>query len=322
MRVRFKGGMRRLLRACVMAAPLGLRVRLLRLLLQGFGANVVTLYNQRRNLIISSLDGVLGRILVQGEYQETADIAFVRAAVDADDVVFDVGASIGYYTIIFAELVRHGRGAVYAFEPTPATFARLERNCALNGFIGDKVFLDNRALLDTPGRGQLHCYEEVGHEEISSSGWNTFGVPGFRDPSGREIPTRPVCVDVTSLDQVVSLHGLDTMNMMKLDAEGAEYLVLKGGARTLERCAKTDAFLIMIELEPERLQSMGSTVAEVVNLLEGYGMTICKFDACAGRLVTAEDPSFSGLAGQNGIACRNPGYWNERLARKADTRLQ
>lgn len=63
-----------------MAAPLGLRVRLLRLLLQGFGANVVTLYNQGRNLIISSLDGVLGRILVQGEYQETADIAFVRAA--------------------------------------------------------------------------------------------------------------------------------------------------------------------------------------------------------------------------------------------------
>ena len=72
----------------------------------------------------------------------------------------------------------------------------------------------------------------------------------------------------------------------------------------------------MIELEPKHLQSMGSTVAEAANMLKGYGMTIRKFDACARRLVTAEDPAFSRLAGQNGIACRNIGYWSDRLARE------
>jgi len=86
----------------------------------------------------------------------------------------------------------------------------------------------------------------------------------------------------------------------------------------LARCANSDDFLIMIELEAKHLQSMGSTVAEVANILKDYGMTICKFDASADRLVSAGDPAFESLAGQNGIACRNIGYWSERLARKAN----
>lgn len=307
---------KRFLRACLMSSPVDIRIRLVRLLLHSFSANVVTSYNQGRNSIIPPLDGILKSVLVQGEYSEVADIAFARAVVDADDVIFDVGANIGFYTIVFAELVRNGQGAVYAFEPTPSTFTLLERNCALNGFSKDKVILDSHALLDSPGRRLLHCYEEVGHEEVSSAGWNTFGVPGFRDSSGREIPTRPVWVDVTTVDQVVSRHGLPGVNVMKIDAEGAEYLVLKGGSRTLARCAAADDFLIMIELEPKHLQSMGSTVAEVANMLKDYGMTICRFDACAGRLVTEEDPEFSRLAGQNGIACRNIDYWSDRLARR------
>src|SRR5436305_1127320 len=72
MRRYLTNAMRKYLKTAMAAAPHPVRVRLLRLLLQGFEANVVATYNQGRNVIIPPLDGILGTVLTRGEYHETA----------------------------------------------------------------------------------------------------------------------------------------------------------------------------------------------------------------------------------------------------------
>src|SRR5262249_42101912 len=88
---------------------------------------------------------------------EPFETELVQSLVHENDTVVDVGANIGYYTLIFARLVGP-RGRVFAFEPDPGNFALLKKNVEANRY--KNVVLVNAALSDEPATLKLYLSEE------------------------------------------------------------------------------------------------------------------------------------------------------------------
>jgi FkbM family methyltransferase len=138
--------------------------------------------------------------------------------------VFDVGANIGVFTVLQAT-----QGArIYSFEPNPDSYSRLSRNVTANK-LSDRVRLFPTALGDERGVGSLHV-----------TGGGTTG--GVVTPVEADASASGVAVPIATLDEVVStLPGL-SIDLLKIDAEGSEVAILRGGERTLDHVQR-----IMVE---------------------------------------------------------------------------
>lgn len=130
--------------------------------------------------------------------------------------VFDVGANIGVFTVLQAT---HG-AIVYSFEPNPESYNRLLRNVTANK-LSERVRLFPTALGDARVMGSLHVIDGG-----TTGGFVTQAKPGA-SASG-------VAVPITTLDEVVSAVPGLSIDLLKIDAEGSEAAILRGGERTLD----------------------------------------------------------------------------------------
>jgi FkbM family methyltransferase len=130
--------------------------------------------------------------------------------------IFDVGANVGIFTIQHARRGAH----VYAFEPNPSCHRRLSKAIVANR-LTDRVDVFDWAIGAAPGQGSLRVSNGV-----SCLG---FVVPSD-DGSFGGAPT----VHITALDNVVQMLGVERIDLLKVDTEGAEVEVLSGAARSLE----------------------------------------------------------------------------------------
>ena len=155
-----------------------------------------------------------------GYEPEMAPLWFQRAA--HASVVLDVGAHVGFYTLLAGHA--NPKGKVFAFEPHPTVHGRLVRNVGLNGL--DHV----RCMLTACGAsaGTQALYEVVGS-----------GIPSGSTLEGRfmnpEWGVRCRSVPVLMLDAFVADAELQTVDLVKLDTEGTEPQVLEGMRDTLRR---------------------------------------------------------------------------------------
>jgi FkbM family methyltransferase len=159
-----------------------------------------------------------------------------RQAVRPGAIVFDVGANVGAYTVLFAGWTG-AAGRVFAFEPAPAALVGLRQHVALND-LGDRVEIVPAAVAETVGTARFQV--------DGASGANALA------PTGESAAT--IDVDTISLDAFCDRQQLRP-DVVKIDVEGAELDVLKG-ARRLLSSAETQVFL---ELHPSRWASRGVT---------------------------------------------------------------
>jgi FkbM family methyltransferase len=137
---------------------------------------------------------------------------FVVGRLGEGSVFVDVGANVGYYTLLASKLVG-SRGLVYAVEPIPSTAAMLRANVKLNGC--PNVIVVEKAAWSSRGRLSLRVPGAL------------YGlVSMFRE--GKE-----VVVEAVPLDEV--LNGADRIDVVKIDVEGAELEALLGSWEVLKR---------------------------------------------------------------------------------------
>lgn len=187
---------------------------------------------------------------------ERDEVAWVYGFLRQGDVFIDIGAHIGYFTVAAADKVGHG-GEVHAFEPTPATFVRLEENMAINGY-GDRVRLNALALSDSEGSIQLNQHP---HNE----GYNTIGTVTAAGAIAIEVPMQ-------RFDDYVATAGLGgRIALIKIDVEGWELPALRGGSAVF---AADDAPVIMLEFSVMNQRQAGFSADALYNQLRQWGYTL------------------------------------------------
>ena len=158
-----------------------------------------------------------GLLCVLGAYEPEA-VEALRQAVKAGSCCIDVGANIGYYTILMARLTG-AAGHVIAFEPFPRNLRTLRENVDMNRI--PNIQLEPLALGETNGLLSLHfAADEDSSATPSSKGYAVQGR------------TEKIEVPMVSLDEYLS-RGAPVPRLIKIDVEGAELDVLRGAQRTL-----------------------------------------------------------------------------------------
>ena len=139
-------------------------------------------------------------------------------------IIFDVGAHRGEFAKLAQELIPHAM--VYAFEPHPVCFQEL--TCSVNT---SRAILFNLGLSDKPGRATLYDYcDAEGSQEAS------LYREIFTELHQNHQP-RSLSIELDTLDEVSKAHGIEHIDLLKIDVEGHELSVLQGAGRMLERNA-------------------------------------------------------------------------------------
>jgi FkbM family methyltransferase len=198
------------------------------------------------------------------EPDESEVIAGVTAA---DAVCIDVGANVGYYTLLMASLTP--RGQVHSFEPVPRNFHLLSANVLLNGF--ENVVLNCCAVGNRDGEMSFTVSEDGAYSS-------------FLD-TGRRAQSRTIIVPARTLVSYCRQRGLRRIDFMKVDVEGAEQLVLEGASGCLEDVDLRPK-LMMIELYEPMLRTYGTCIDIVVARLGSFGYA--PFISRHGRVVPFE----------------------------------
>ena len=191
---------------------------------------------------------------------EPIETALFRSEIHPGDVVVDVGANVGYFTLIAAQLVGD-TGKVWAFEPDPDAFELLRRNVELNGY--KNVTLVPKAIGSKPGTLQLFRH-------ATNRGDHRIYDPG----DGREA----VKVEVTTLDHYFA--DASRVDLIKMDIQGAECAAVAGAAKTLG--GGDDTALIM-EYTPQYIRQMGQDPQACLDTLAGYGFSFYEIHEFAQR---------------------------------------
>jgi FkbM family methyltransferase len=151
----------------------------------------------------------------------------------------DVGAHVGTWTLHLAPHFER----VIAFEPDPRGWQVLSRNLKLNGI--DNVEIVPKAVSNTTGSTRLNLF----HNPCS----NTVMDPGVMERTDSPIGQHEV--ETVSIDQFVESRGINDVDFVKIDAEGAELLIVEGAVRTLQRHLP-DLFIEMHGLFYDRLRKL------------------------------------------------------------------
>jgi len=184
-------------------------------------------------------DEHLTRRLWFGGYVEYDEENLVRAFLRPGMTAIDGGANVGHMSLICARRVRPG-GHVHAFEPVPGTFAILRENVEVNG-LEETVRVHRFAFADRSDElVRIECqeqYSNMAHMALGNDR-DSAAVPTHSGADSRAEPNpggnvRVSEVSTVTLDDYVAREGLERVDFLKLDLEGAETMALAGARRLL-----------------------------------------------------------------------------------------
>lgn len=190
-------------------------------------------------------------LLLSIKKYESKNIALMKSIVKKGDYVIDIGANIGYFSVILANLVGQD-GKVFAFEPDPTNFEILKKNVKLNNHknvecINKAVSNKNskvKLFLSDMNNGDHRCYNPKDKNHCSHIECNAVKLDNF-------LKRKPI-------------------NFVKLDVQGFEYYALIGMKKILD---EPNLKLIM-EFWPKGINESGYTTKDIIDLLSSKGFKL------------------------------------------------
>jgi len=171
--------------------------------------------------------------MLSGEY----DISLINYLAEKDltgKVIFDIGAHIGYSSMCFAQLVGQ-TGKVLAFEPNIFNRERFELIMSKNQELAKLITIYNFAVAEKVGTTEFIFNDNIDGGQSSGSFVLSSHTFFEKDLYERELGFRKVQVKTVALDLLESVGIKEKPFLIKIDVEGAEYLVLEGAKETLKK---------------------------------------------------------------------------------------
>jgi FkbM family methyltransferase len=173
--------------------------------------------------------------------------AIIRRFVRQNSVVVDVGANVGALTLLMAKIANAGK--VIAIEPGPPTCLRLKDNLKLNPELQKVVNVFQVGVSNKVGE----CFWKEDQKNRGNAG--LLGSDGYT-------------VGVETLNNIVKSTGIEKLDFIKIDVEGMEYEVIKGGMASI---VKYRPLIYYETLEPFRNYRGFDLYGKIHDLLQGIG---------------------------------------------------
>lgn len=203
-------------------------------------------------IFIDKNDEVVSQRLIENKNWDAFETKIFCQSLKVGDVVVDVGAHIGFYTLLAAKIVGEA-GKVYAFEPDSKNFSLLTKNVAANGY--KNVILVNKAVSNKTGQAKLFIHpENTGDHRLYSAG------------DSRVSKT----IETVSLDDYFA-NSSEKIDFIKLDIQGFEYQALSGSKKTI---SKQKNLKMITEFWPYGLAKSGDSANKLLSLLKELGFKL------------------------------------------------
>lgn len=153
-------------------------------------------------------------------------------------VIFDIGAHIGFDTLFFAKAVGEN-GKVFSFEPNTTNKNRLDLIVSRNKKLAQRIKTYPIAISNKEGEEDFVFSDQVDHGTSSGSFIDSAHTLWEKSVYEREIGFKRTKVRTIPLDKLLDIGIKDTPALIKIDVEGAEYLVIDGGKELIKKSKPT-----------------------------------------------------------------------------------
>jgi FkbM family methyltransferase len=188
------------------------------------------------------------------EVYEPYETELISSIIKPGSVVLDIGANIGYHTLLFAKLVGQS-GKVFAFEPSPANLRLLEKNVSINGY--SNVILEQKAVSNRNEKKRLYSNES-----------NPMLDTIYKSQKRSNLDS--VEIDTISLVYYFCNYG-GKIDFIKMDIEGSEYTALEGMQTILQR---QNDIKLLVAFNPSAIREYGYKPEQQIDLLVSNGFTV------------------------------------------------
>jgi FkbM family methyltransferase len=235
------------------------------------------LYTDRNGITLKVCieDDLRGLFVYRTHFDDPKLLAIVSSLLRPGATVFDVGANYGQFALFVAPRLGH-TGRVYAFEPAPAVWDRLQENLACNIAEHDCITSYRLALSDQPGQSYFYHYPE-------NPAWNSLHPHGkwrtLEDRARNALTILPQVVyqvDVTTLDSFCAKAEITNIDLLKIDVEGYELAVLHGARKLLEQ---RRVGIVVFEICPDLTVAIGHDPRIVIEFFTKFGYQCYKVES-------------------------------------------
>jgi FkbM family methyltransferase len=186
---------------------------------------------------------------------------YIKAALRPRDTFVDIGANVGYHSLLASRSVGP-TGRVFAFEASPTIFGMLALNLAANNTTN--VAARNVAVSDSCGHVPIFLGDQLGHSTIIATQAERQGAQAEVD------------IESYPLSELIDTEAVARTRIIKIDVEGAEWLVARGMRRILDRLPPTAE--ILIEISSDATHELGALPAELLALFAAAGYSVFEID--------------------------------------------